>query len=150
MNEKYSYKDFLQKTFTETDPAEWNDTEVIGSCFAQEKPNTEVFPNGIRNVRFIKCNLDNCIVPVECTIEGGTHKLIQVQNDLEDWLLDELLNPVEPMNKTQFVKLGLSTSPLAISAAKLSESVTETKRKQLEEALQTQIKALEDAARAWR
>jgi predicted GH43/DUF377 family glycosyl hydrolase len=150
MNEKYSYKDFTGKILTETDPKEWNDTEVIGSCFANQKPKTEVFPKGITGVKFIKCNLDNCLVPQECEIVGGCHRWIAVQNDLEDWLLDENLNPVEPLNKKAFEKLSLSTSPLSISASKVEEPVTWTKRKEYEDALQADIKALEDAAKAWR
>ena len=149
MNEKYSYKDFTGKILTETDPKEWNDSEVIGSCFANEKPKTEVFPKGITGVKFIKCNLDNCLVPKECEIVGGTHKWIAAQNDLEDWLLDENLNPVEPLNKARFTKLSLSTSPLSISATELVEPVTVTKLRELEDALQADIKALEDAA-TWR
>lgn len=149
INEKYSYKDFLTQTLTDTDPKEWDDTEVVGSCFAKEKPNTKVFPDGIKNVTFKKCNLDNVVVPEGCTIEGGTHKLIEVQNDGEDWILDKDLNPVEPVNKALYTKLGLSTSPAAISAEKQTVSVTDAKRKQLEDALQADIKALEDAA-TWR
>lgn len=149
MNKKYSYKDFTGKTLIGTDLKEWNDTEVIGSCFYNETPNTKVFPDGIKGVKFIKCNLDNVVVPKECTIEGGCHRLIQMQKDGEDWLLDENLNPVEPMNKNDYVKLGLDISPAAIPTSSVAVPVTASKRQQLEDALQAQIKALEDSA-TWR
>ena len=149
MNERYSYKDFTGKTLTETDPKEWNDTEVIGSCFASLTPNTRVFPDGITGVKFIKCNLDNVVVPKECTIEGGCHRLIAKQNDGEDWLVDEHLNPIEPLNKSLYTKLGLSTSPLAISASPVTVPVTISKREELEADLAAQKAAL-DAAATWR
>lgn len=149
MNEKYSYKDFTHKSFTETDPKEWNDTEVIGSCFYNEKPKSVIFPEGIRGVKFVRCNLDNIVIPKDCTVEGGCNRLIACQKDGEDWLLDEHLNPVEPLNKAAYVKLGLSTSPTALPADAKAVSVTQEKRQQLEDALQAQIKALEDAA-TWR
>lgn len=145
MNEKYSYKDFLQKSLTETDPKEWDGTEVIGSCFAQETPNTTVFP-AITGVKFIKCNLDNCVIPKDCTVEGGTNKLIQVQNDGEDWILDTSLNPVEPVDKARFLRFKLSVLPADIPATKPSLSVTQTAEKAITDKLATDIKALQDAA----
>ena len=149
INEKYSHKDFTHKILTDTKPEEWNDTEVVNSCFYNETPNTDVFPEGIKGVKFIRCNLDNVVVPETCTIEDGTHKLIQVQNDLEDWILDADLRPVEPVDKARFVKLGLSTDPLSIPATKAKESCTRAKLQQLEEQLEASKKALEDAA-SWR
>ena len=154
MNGKYSYKDFLNKKFTDTPAEEWNDTEVIGTCFAQEKPKTKVFPDEIKGVTFTKCNLDNCIVPETCTINGGTHKWIGVQNDLEDWILDESLNPVEPVDKARFVRLGLSISPLAISASKLEIPATQAKRVELEAQYEADkaaaLASIEAAANVWR
>jgi hypothetical protein len=149
MNEKYSYKDFTGMTLITTDPKEWNETEVIGSCFAQQNPKTSIFPAGIKNVKFVKCNLDNVTLPGTCTMEGGINRQIQAQKDGEDWLVDDSLNPIEPLNKAQFIKLGLSTSAAAIPAKESGVSVTEAKRQQLEADLQGQIKALEDAA-YWR
>ena len=146
MNEKYSYKDFTNKILAHTDPAEWNDTEVIGSCFYQFEPNTGVFPSEIKNVTFIRCNLDNVVVPKECTIEGGCHRLIAAQNDGEDWILDANLNPVEPLDKTKFVKLQLSIDPAAIPAMKVPVSVTQAKIEEINTKLQNDIRTLQDAA----
>jgi hypothetical protein len=150
VNEKYSHKDFTHKILTDTKPEEWNDTEVVNSCFYNEQPLTKVFPDDIKGVTFIRCNLDNIVIPETCTIEGGTNKLIQVQKDGEDWILDKDLHPVEPLNKARYVKLGLSVDPAAISVDAKEVSVTQEKRQQLEDALQASIKALEDAAKAWR
>lgn len=149
MNEKYSYKDFTYKTFLDTKPEEWNDSEVVGSCFYNEKPKSVIFPEGIKGVKFIRCNLDNIVIPKDCTVEGGCNKLIQVQKDGEDWLLDNDLNPVEPLNKATYVKLGLSISPAALPVTAKAVSATQEKRQQLEDALEAQKAAL-DAAATWR
>jgi hypothetical protein len=149
LNKEYSYKDFTNKSLTDTDPKTWNDTEVVGSCFHRCVPKTETFPKGITGVTFTKCNLDNVVVPKECKINGGCHRWIAAQKDGEDWLLDDALNPVEPINKATYIKLGLSTAPLSISSAKLSESVIVSKRKELEDQLAADHAAL-DAAVSWR
>ena len=146
INEKYSHKDFTHKILTDTKPEEWNDTEVVNSCFYNEKPLTKVFPDGLKGVTFIRCNLDNVVVPETCTIEGGTNKLIQVQNDLEDWILDKDLNPVEPVAKARFVKLGLSVDPTNLCAEKLAKSVTMAKEETLRAELETAKAALDTAS----
>ena len=149
LNKEYSYKDFTHKTFTETRPEEWNDTEVVGTCFYNLKPKSEIFPEGIRGVKFIRCNLDNIVIPKDCTVEGGCNRLIQEQKDGEDWLLDDNLMPVEPLNKGVYVKLGLSISPAALPTTAKAVSVVQEKRQQLEDALEAQKAAL-DAAATWR
>lgn len=149
LNKEYSYKDFTYKDLTKTDPATWNDTEVIGSNFYQKVPKTVVFPAGIKGVTFTNCNLDNVVVPNGCTVKGGCHRWIARQKDGEDWILDESLVPVEPINKAIFTKLGLSTSTASIPTTEKTVSVTQEKYQQLEAQLQADIKALEDAA-TWR
>jgi len=132
-NEKFSHKDFMHKILTDTDPKDWDDTEVVGSCFYNETPRTKVFPDGIKNVKFIGCNLDNIVIPETCTMEKCTNKLIQVQSDLNDWILDEDLKPVEPLNKARYIKLGVSYDPKDLPGIKVAENVLETKLRQLEE-----------------
>lgn len=150
MNEKFSHKDFINQILTDTDPVEWNDTEVINSCFYNETPNTRVFPDGITGVVFVGCNLDNVIVPKECTMKDCTNKLIQVQKDGNDWILNPDLTPLEPLNKFMYTKLGISTDPASLPSVGTAEKpITETTKEQLEANLQAQIKALEATA-YWR
>lgn len=112
LNEKYSFKDFLDKKFTHLFTSEFNNSEIRGSCFYQQVvPNTQVFPTGITGVIFVECNLDNVLVPVGNTIKGGCHRRIMIQNDLEDWIIDDSLKPTEPINKIFFERLGLSVDP---------------------------------------
>ena len=149
LNEKHSYKDYTNKEFTKTDAADWNNSEVVGTCFHQNVPKTAIFPVGIKGVKFVRCNLDNVVIPKDCTLEGGCHRWIAVQKDGCDWLLDDTLAPVEPLNKAEYIKLGLSIEPSALPVTVKDVSVVEEKRQELEDALQAQIKTLEDAA-TWR
>ena len=127
INKKYSFKDFTAQSFASVDPSEFNNTEIVGSCFYQEaEPDTEVFPAGMVGVTFKRCNLDNVKIPPGNTVEGSCcHRKIKVQNDLEDWFLDTSLKPVEPMSKKKFIELGISTDPKDIPATKLDKRVTE-------------------------
>lgn len=112
INKKYSYKDFMDKDLTALSASDFNNSEIVGSCFYQQKaPDTQVFPSGITGVKFIKCNLDNVLIPTGNTIEGDCHRKIKVQNDLEDWIVDGLGKPVEPVNPKTFTNLGLSITP---------------------------------------
>lgn len=150
-NEKYSYKSFTHQSFVHTDPSEWNDTEVVGSCFYQEnKPDTQVFPDGIRNVKFIRCNLDNVFIPETCTVEGGCRRRIMIQNDLEDWIVDKDNKPVEPLDKARYLRLGLSIDPRDLPTEKASQTPSEAKITQEVSVIDAQIAVLEEQKKVWR
>lgn len=116
LNEKYSYKDFTGKYFTDIPASEFNNSEIVGSCFASQVPNREVFPSGITGVHFEGCNLDNVIVPPGNTETGGCHRRTAWQNDGENWNVDETLKPVTPRSIKAFERLGLSSDPTDIPA----------------------------------
>ena len=121
INEKYSYRDFTGADLTAIDPAEFNDTEIVGSCFYREgQVNAHVFPNGMKGVTFIACNLDNVLVTGTNTIEPScTHKKIKVQNDWDDWVLDDATElPIYPMNRRFREEAKLSVDPADIPATK--------------------------------
>jgi hypothetical protein len=64
INEEYSNRDFTNMTFTDADPAIFNNKVILNSCFEQvpivdDPPPYHVFPNGIENVRVIGSNLNN-------------------------------------------------------------------------------------------
>ena len=103
MNTKYSHKAFPYHGLSFKDrPAKEFEGEIIGSCFYQEalenNPPFDIFPDGIK-ATFIRCNLDNILIPAGCKVEGGTNKMIKIQNDTNDWELDKDLNPVKPLDK---------------------------------------------------
>jgi len=87
MNEKYSHKDFSGKSLVDVDLKELSDTEIRGSCFAQEVPFGEqaefiqVFPKEMTGVVFVGCNLDNVLVPEGCKVVDGTHKLLEIRKE---------------------------------------------------------------------
>jgi hypothetical protein len=114
VNQTYSFKDFMGQNFSGVDASEFNNSEIVGSCFYQEgEPDRDIFPAGN-------------------TIEGGCHRKIKVQNDLEDWIFDGANAPVEPVAKKTFLALGLSIDPADIPPTKLTVSVTQAKRAELE------------------
>lgn len=135
INKKYSFKNFTGKSFKDVPASEFNNTTIKGSCFAQEighnLPNeiVDIFPSSMKGVTFEKCNLDNVKVVANNIIgERCSNRRIQVQNDLEDWQLDNSGNPKEPVDKTEFLKLGLSILPADIPSQKQEKRTTTTAR----------------------
>lgn len=148
-NKKYSYGDFTHQSFVDEPAKDFNDTEIVGSCFYQESaydagslsptppdPRVVIFPASMRGVVFKRCNLDNVIMPAGNTVvatgaEPCCQRRIRVQNDLEDWALAADNKPLEPVAKKQFQRLGLSIDPKDIPAEKLEKSVTQEAEDQL-------------------
>lgn len=123
LNKEYSFKDFTGISFKNKPVEDFNNTLIKGSCFYQEasKGDNEVlkdiFPNGIVGVIFQRCNLDNVEISLGNIIQSDCiNRKIQVQNDGDDWFLDEDLKPVEPMNKEQRLMDGQSIDPKDIPA----------------------------------
>ncbi len=134
-NLKYSHKDFTHQVFTGVDAAEFNDSEIVGSCFYHEAaydPDAQgnspvdsmvhIFPPGMHGVTFLGCNLDNILVPgdpgTNLIGEGCSNRKIRVMNDMEDWVLGANHKPTEPMDKKRFESEGWSTSPANLPAEK--------------------------------
>jgi hypothetical protein len=87
-NEKYSHKSFTNISFKDVSAEEFNNTRIVGSCFAQEVcTNTvtqiDIFPTNIFNVTFEWCNLINVYIPLGCIVGEGcsTHKELSVDKD---------------------------------------------------------------------
>lgn len=123
INEKYSFKDFTNKEFTAIDPAEFNNSEIKGSCFYQEAreidptPDKDIFPSGMIGVLFTRNNIDNCNIPPGNTVgERNCNRRIKIQNDWHDWVLDGAHKPIEPVSKKYFLKKGMSIDPTDIPA----------------------------------
>lgn len=117
-NKKYSFKDFTGQSFVNVDPQEFNNTEIVGSCFYRESSLLDlsviknIFPIGMTGVTFSRCNLDNVNVPIGNTVSPNCcSRKIKVQNDREDWVLDGTNKPVEPVAKKLFLQEGKSIDP---------------------------------------
>ena len=123
VSEEFSNRDFTRYGSVINIP---DGSVVYGSCFSQEVPNTPVFNPAMRNVTFRNCNLSNVRVPqpnnnvlIDCRVDQ-----FQAQNDLNDWIVDDLGKPVEILNKAQFIKLGLPLPlPSNIPLTRVTERV---------------------------
>ena len=109
IDEEYSYKDFTGHSLKHKPM--FNGIVIMGSCFSQEIPDTEVFPPDLQNVTLIKCNLDNVKVPQSFTVIDCSQKRFQLQNDLRDWEIDSEGNPVQVMGKKYWEMNGYSVDP---------------------------------------
>ena len=119
INEKYSYKDFTNRTFNNVCVDEFNGKgDIVGSSFYQEMDTSEqevsrnIFPSEMVGVEFKRCNLDNVFMPGGNTVaKNCSHRLIRCQNDLNDWVVDENNVPIEPVNKKYRLSQGLNVDP---------------------------------------
>ena len=123
MNKKYSYKDFTGLDFSKVDVKEFDD-EIIGTCFSQSSPMTKIFPPGMTGVSFVKCNLDNVDVPAGNTQKDCCNRQWKEQNDLIPWIVSAItLQPIEPLHKEWYERLGLSTNPADIPTEKMDKDI---------------------------
>lgn len=133
INEKYSFKDFTHQTFTSVDASEFDNSEIKGSCFYQEtawdadslgasakESRSNVFPPAMTGVTFIRCNLDNCLIPAGNTVDKScSERRIRVQNDSEDWVLSDVdFKPTEPIDLVRFTEEAKSIDPADIPPTK--------------------------------
>lgn len=132
VNEKYSYKDFMHKSFEHLPASEFNNSTIVGSCFYQEgEPDQDIFPDGLVNVIFEKNNLDNVLIKSGMTVDSSNAtRKIQVQNDLTDWIVEkdhDVWKPKEPIDRAKFVELEISIDPQDIPLIRKTISIIEEK-----------------------
>ena len=97
---------------------------VYGSCFSQETPDSKIFRASMKSVTFRNCNLSNVFIPDGNTVIDCQADRYEVQNDLNDWIIDDNGYPVKPLNYTLFVKSGLAMPlPQDIPAEKVDAPV---------------------------
>jgi len=112
-----------RKSLLDIPAKEFNNTEIIGSCFAQDNPFTDVFPSGITGVTFVNCNLNNCNIPAGNIIQGGSNKHHKAQNDGEEWIVNNNLKPIEPLKPKNYDTYNLSKDPKDLPIKPLTESI---------------------------
>ena len=119
-DDKYSFKDFTGRLLT--DAKDMEGITIYGSCFSHETPDTKVFPQNIKKITFVNCNLDNVfMVKPDWIVVGGTNKRFLVQNDLRDWEIDSTGKPLKVLNEKHWNMQGLSVDPLDIPITKLKD-----------------------------
>lgn len=124
MTNAYSNRDFTGQILS--DRTDMDGLTIENSCFSNETPNTHVFPDSMRGVTLVDCNLDNLFLPNDTQMVRCSHRFFQVQNDGEDWIVDpDTLEPIEPLNGDGFERLGLSTNPKDLPKEQLDKSILE-------------------------
>jgi len=89
----YSFNDFTGANLS--GKTDMFDIEIRSSCFSQEKPDSNIFPQNMSGVTFINCNLDNCIIPAGNAVIDCSQRRFKAQDDGFDWLIDKNNNPIE-------------------------------------------------------
>jgi len=122
-NDEWSFKNFSNMHVPVNQMP--SDIVVYSSIFYHEEPDYSPFPEGMTGVTFVKCNLDNLIIPPGNTVIECSQKRFKAQNDLNFWEIDENNLPTVPIGGTkQWTKFGLSVpDPKDIPAEKVSEPV---------------------------
>lgn len=98
----YSRKDFTGRTLIEC--TDLNGQYIHNSCFSQEQPNTRIFPDDMTGVKFEYCNLENVFIPMGNTVINCETRQYKVQNDLNDWEIDDNGYPTTVINWLYFYK----------------------------------------------
>lgn len=124
---KYSFKDFTNRSLR--DAKDLNGKTIYASVFLQEIPDSRIFPENMKGVTFVNCNLDNVYIPPGNTVIGGSQRRFRVQNDLRDWLIDENNKPIEPLDKEYWESEGYSVDPKDIPDKPLKD-ISEIKLKE--------------------
>ena len=107
-------QDFTGEDLTSGAPI--TDIIIVGNCFSQEKPDTQVFPEGSKNITFKRCNLSNVKLPPGSIVDGCQTTRFRAQSVEgeeidQDWELDELDNPVRPLDHKAWTRDGKSIDP---------------------------------------
>jgi len=122
IDERYSFKDFTGRNLKKEDIP--NNVVIYGSCFSQEIVDRNIFRDDMTGVTFIKCNLDNCFIPVGNVVVDCWQRKFSCQNDGNDWILDKDSKPLKPVNHKIFTKLSLPMpDPKDIPVVKCEECI---------------------------
>lgn len=140
---EYEYSDeWSFKDYHDTSSDIPNGTTVYASQFWSHELDTNPFRADMRDVTFVRCHLDNVIIPEGNTLVECWHRRWKVQNDGNQWEIDKDGKPTVPMMAAkQFLKRGLLVpDPKDIPTEKVSEQVDLIeKQKVIKAALEAQI-----------
>jgi hypothetical protein len=143
---KYSFEDFTNQKFLNV--SDLSGSVIVGSCFYQESesdqddPRVYIFPEGMRGVTFIECNLDNVYIPPGNVVDPSCScKRIKRQCDGERWILNDLLDPIEPVHKERFLKLGEDIRPTQLPYRAIRKVDLRTRRAEQIQKLQEYYRA---------
>lgn len=104
-DDKYSGKNFHDQDLS--DRVDLKGITIFGSNFYSETPDIKIFPDGMKDVKFVNCNLDNVVIPSGNIIQNCSTRRFKVQNDGNDWEVDLNNSPIKPLNSWVFTKFNL-------------------------------------------
>lgn len=126
-----SYKNYINWDFNNVTWLSLSSKTICVSFFYNEKPNAAIFPSTMTGVTFKGCDLKNAVIPPGNFLIDCDTRTFETENDLEEWVVDSVtLKPIEPLYKTKFIYFGISTDPKDIPVQKLSEPVSEKKKRE--------------------
>lgn len=135
-DDELSFKVFTNFNFSDSHH-DFSGKTICGSTFTQEIPNSEIFKKDTEKLRLVYCHIENVVLPAgtevlnpDCDGIPCWTRSYQVQNDLEDWYVDAQKLPVEPLQKEEFLRLGISIDPADIPQMKIEEPITEKKKQE--------------------
>jgi hypothetical protein len=91
-DDEFSFKNFANQSLKDKD---LNGKTIYSSLFYWEEPDSSPFPENMTGVTFVKCNLDNVVIPEGNAAVECSNRRFQKQEDGFDWVIDENGNPVE-------------------------------------------------------
>jgi hypothetical protein len=104
-DEELSFKSFVNADLSHFD---FNGKVIYASHFMHETPGANPFPPSMKNVTFIRCNLDNLVIPEGVTLIDCLNRFFQAQADGQDWFVHEDdLTPIAPFDYKVYLKKGL-------------------------------------------
>ena len=95
MAQEYSHRDFTGWSFKNRPEYDFNVKVIRGSCFSQEMPDSDIFPDGVSGREFYNCNLDNVKLPPDSIAVDCLQRRFMAQPDGFDWIVDENNQPIE-------------------------------------------------------
>ena len=82
-------------------------TIIVGACLSCETPDSLIFPDGMKGVRFLRCNLDNVLIPPgnpELGQNTGTtmrrFKFNPADPERRDWAVDKKGKFLAPLSES--------------------------------------------------
>lgn len=123
IDDELSFKNFTGFEFYSRPEYDFSNKIVYQTCFSQETPDSDIFKD-VRGATFIKCNMDNVLIPDGNTVIDCWQRRYKVQNDLNDWLVDTTDKPTMPIDHKIFTKFGLPIpDPKDIPADKVEKVI---------------------------
>lgn len=117
-DDELSFRNFANWDFNDRPEYDFTGKVIYASVFTNETPDSSIFSppkaavskdgEGTFSARgstlFVKCHLQNVILPPGARLLDCLTDRFAVQNDLQPWIIDQDNNPIEPLHKNLYEK----------------------------------------------